>query len=35
MGNPLAYALAITIGAFVGCFVLAVLKKPKVNEEIQ
>lgn len=34
MGNPLAYALAITIGAFVGCFVLAVLKKPKMSEEI-
>ncbi len=33
MGNPLAYALAITIGAFVGCFVLAILKKPIVTGE--
>ncbi|CZQ91464.1 PTS system, fructose-specific IIC component [Trichococcus ilyis] len=35
MGNPLAYALAIVIGSFVGCFVLALLKKPKMSEEMQ
>ena len=35
MGNPLAYALSITIGAFVGCFVLALLKRPKMSEEMQ
>ena len=33
MGNPLAYALSIIIGAFVGCFVLAALKKPIVEGE--
>ena len=28
IGNPLMYALAILIGAFVGCLVLSFLKKP-------
>ena len=28
IGNPLTYALAILIGAIVGCLVLSILKKP-------
>ena len=28
IGNPLMYALAILIGAIVGCLVLSILKKP-------
>lgn len=28
IGNPLMYALAIFIGALVGCLVLSFLKKP-------
>ncbi len=35
IGNPLAYAAAILIGAVVGCLVLAVLKKPLKEGENQ
>ncbi|CAM4101769.1 PTS fructose transporter subunit IIABC [Streptococcus penaeicida] len=34
IGHPLQYALAILIGASVGCIILAFLKKPLTTEEV-
>ena len=35
IGNPLAYALSILIGAVVGCLLLALMKKPLPKENAQ
>ena len=35
IGNPLAYALSILIGAVAGCLLLALLKKPLPKENVQ
>jgi len=33
IGNPLMYALAIIVGAVIGCFILSMLKKPLKGNE--